>query len=58
MDTLLGLAAQNKLPDALCRSLTQLLEPHKKAWASRPPPKKKKSAGSKDRKLTLGDGLQ
>lgn len=35
MDTLLELAAQTKLPDALCRSLAQLLLPLKKKPARR-----------------------
>ncbi|RJQ49473.1 MAG: XRE family transcriptional regulator [Gammaproteobacteria bacterium] len=35
MDTLLELAAQDKLPDALCRSLAQLLQPLKKTPARR-----------------------
>lgn len=42
MDTLLELAAQNKLPDALCRSLAQLLQPLKGVRAKRPTPKKRK----------------
>lgn len=40
--TLLELAAQNKLPDALCLSLTQLLRPLKRARAKPATPKKSK----------------
>lgn len=42
IDTLLELAAQNKLPDALCLSLTQLIQPLKGVRAKRTAPKKRK----------------
>lgn len=41
VDTLLELAAQNELPDAMCRSLDQLLQPYKGVRIKRPAPKKK-----------------